>query len=129
MAETTSEFVKAHVDFAVGKAGDDGQCAVTPYAYGCGAGRVRDMNFANEIVEKLFDGVPNAVHGLPVSGDRVVFRIVIFVGGTTGNAKDESTVLFDYQQVRSDYPEVCAAGMGVFRECKRWVRKCRKGVA
>lgn len=104
-------------------AGDAGKARL--HAYADGDGSLRDNNHAAEIVREFARGNEGAIVMRPPQGDeRAMFEVVLCVSSTR---RGTSTYFgCDYRQIQPCPHCVAAAGMEIYEEIKRVLKRARK---
>lgn len=95
------------------------------HAYADGDGSLRDNNHAAEIVREFARGNEDAVLMRPPRGDeRAMFEVVLCVRATR---RGTSTYFgCDYRQIQPCPHCVAAAGMEIYAEIKRLLKRARR---
>ena len=95
------------------------------HAYADGDGSLRDNNHVREIVREFARGNEGAVSTRPpADGERVLFEVVLHVMDTRRGTS--SYFGCDYRQVQPCPHCVAEAGMDIYRQIKRLLRRARR---
>lgn len=105
---TTTDGVRAHL-----------------HAYADGDGSLRDNNHVREIVREFTHGNEDAVRNRPpADGERVLFEIALHVRDTRRGTS--SYFGCDYRQIQPCPHCVAEAGMDIYGQIKRLLRRARR---